>query len=94
LENVKVRAHVYVSGRVQGVFFRNEIANFAERLGVTGWVRNLSDGRVEALFEGEKEKIEEEIEFCKRGPPGAAVQNLQVKWEEYTGEFREFNVLY
>jgi len=46
------------------------------------------------LFEGEKEKIEEEIEFCKRGPPGAAVQNLQVKWEEYTGEFREFNVLY
>jgi acylphosphatase len=91
---MKVRAHVYVSGRVQGVFFRNAIANLAERLGVTGWVRNLSDGRVEALFEGEKEKIEGEIEFCKRGPPGAAVQNLQVKWEGYTGEFREFNVLY
>ena len=91
---MKVRAHVYVSGRVQGVFFRNGIANFAERLGVTGWVRNLSDGRVEALFEGEKEKIEEEIKFCERGPPGAAVQNLQVKWEGYTGEFREFNVLY
>jgi len=91
---VKVRARVYVSGRVQGVFFRNEIANLAERLGVTGWVRNLSDGRVEALFEGEKEKIEEEVEFCKRGPPGASVQNLQVKWEDYTGEFREFNVLY
>jgi len=91
---VKVRARVYVSGRVQGVFFRNEIANLAERLGVAGWVRNLSDGRVEALFEGEKEKIEEEVEFCKRGPPGASVQNLQVKWEDYTGEFREFNVLY
>ena len=91
---MKVRARVYVSGRVQGVFFRNEIANLAERLGVTGWVRNLSDGRVEALFEGEKEKIEEEVEFCKRGPPGASVQNLQVKWEDYTGEFREFNVLY
>ena len=91
---MKVRARVYVSGRVQGVFFRNEIANLAERLGVAGWVRNLSDGRVEALFEGEKEKIEEEVEFCKRGPPGASVQNLQVKWEDYTGEFREFNVLY
>jgi acylphosphatase len=91
---MKVRAHVYVSGRVQGVFFRSQTADIAERLGINGWVRNLSDGRVEALFEGEKEQVEEEIEFCRRGPPGAYVQNLDVRWEDWRGEFRDFKVLY
>lgn len=65
---MKARAHVYVSGRVQGVFFRAETANLAHNLGLTGWVRNLSDGRVEALFEGEKEKVEEAVAFCRARP--------------------------
>jgi acylphosphatase len=91
---MKVRAHVYVSGRVQGVFFRSQTADIAQRLGINGWVRNLSDGRVEALFEGEKEQVEEEIEFCRRGPLGAYVQNLDIRWEDWRGEFRDFKVLY
>jgi len=87
-----VRAHVYISGRVQGVFFRSETRNNAIRHNITGWVRNLSDGRVEALFEGEKKQLDAIIEFCKRGPPGAYVQKLDVTWEDCTGEFHEFRV--
>jgi len=89
---VKARAHVLVSGRVQGVLFRAETADVAERLGVNGWVRNLPDGRVEALFEGEKEDVEKTLEFCRRGPPGAYVRDLDVKWEEWKGEFQGFQI--
>lgn len=88
------RAHVLASGRVQGVFFRSETTNLAHRLGLAGWVRNLPDGRVEAVFEGEKESVEKAIDFCKRGPPGAYVKNLDVKWEEWRGEFRDFRVVH
>jgi acylphosphatase len=91
---VKVRAYAYVSGRVQGVFFRAETADLANRLGLTGWVRNLSDGRVEALFEGEKEDVEKALDFCRRGPPGARVRNLDVKWEDWKGEFQYFTIKY
>ncbi len=91
---MKARAHVYVSGQVQGVFFRAETANLAHRLNVGGWVRNLPDGRLEALFEGEKEYIEEAVDFCRRGPPGAHVQDLAVEWEEWKGEFRDFRVIH
>lgn len=89
---MKARAHVFVSGRVQGVFFRGETAAMARRLGVDGWVRNLPDGRVEALFEGEKESVEKAVEFCRRGPPGAYVQDLDVTWEDWKGEFRGFGI--
>jgi acylphosphatase len=91
---VKARAHVYVTGRVQGVFFRGETVKFAERLGVCGWVRNLSDGRVEALFEGDKEQVEKAVGFCRQGPPGAHVLNLDVKWEDWKGEFLDFKIKY
>lgn len=91
---MKVRAHVLVSGRVQGVFFRSETYDEATRRNVTGWVRNRYDGRVEAVFEGEKEKVDELVEFCRRGPPGARVTNLEVKWENYRGEFTEFRIRY
>ena len=89
-----VRAHVYISGRVQGVCFRAETQNNAIRLNVTGWVRNLADGRVEAVFEGEKQQLDAIIEFCKRGPPGAYVKKLDVTWEDCTCEFSEFKVAY
>ena len=92
--SMKARARVYVSGKVQGVFFRSETADLAQSLGLNGWVRNLSDGRVEAVFEGEKEQIEKEIEFCRRGPPRAYVLNIDVRWEDCRGEFRDFKVLY
>jgi acylphosphatase len=89
---MKVRAHVVIRGRVQGVFFRSETKDEAEKLGVSGWVRNTSDGKVEAVFEGEQENVQELIEFCKQGPPGARVTGIDVTWENYTGEFRDFEI--
>lgn len=91
---MKARAHVYVTGRVQGVFFRAETANLAHRLDLAGWVRNTHDGRVEAVFEGEKRNVEEAVEFCGRGPLGAQVSKLDVEWVDWKGEFRDFRVIH
>jgi acylphosphatase len=91
---VKGRARVYVSGRVQGVFFRAETAEVANRLRLCGWVRNLPDGRVEALFEGDREEVEKAVDFCRKGPPGAHVRDLDVKWEDWKGEFQDFKIRY
>ncbi|MEM3521916.1 MAG: acylphosphatase [Candidatus Bathyarchaeia archaeon] len=91
---MKVRAHVYVSGRVQGVFFRLETKEKADDYGIKGWVRNLPDGRVEAVFEGEKEKVDKIIEFCRHGPPDAMVKNVEIIWEEWKGEFKDFRIKY
>ena len=91
---MKVRAHVFISGRVQGVFFRYETRLRAIRNNVTGWIRNLPDGRVEAVFEGEKENVEAMIDFCHRGPPGAIVRKVEVIWEKPTGEFKSFQIRY
>jgi len=85
---------VIVSGRVQGVFFRSETQDEALRHGLTGWVRNLPDGRVEAVFEGEKDMVDRLIEFCRRGPPGARITKVDVVWENYTGEFPSFKIRY
>jgi acylphosphatase len=86
----KIRVRMFVSGRVQGVFFRSETRNRAKELGITGWVRNLEDGRVEAVFEGEKDKIEKIIEWVKRGPILARVEKVEVIFEKYKGEFKAF----
>ncbi|MEM3507219.1 MAG: acylphosphatase, partial [Candidatus Bathyarchaeia archaeon] len=59
-----------------------------------GWVRNLPDGRVEAVFEGEKEKVDKIIEFCRHGPPDAMVKNVEIIWEEWKGEFKDFRIKY
>jgi acylphosphatase len=87
---VKARAHVFVTGRVQGVFFRSATKHNADRHDVKGWVRNLPDDRVEAVFEGEKDAVEKLIEFCRHGPSGARVTNVDLTWEDYTGEFDRF----
>ena len=91
---MEVRAHVFVSGRVQGVFFRSETRREARRYNVTGWVRNLPDGRVEAVFEGEKENVERLVEFCRQGPSSAKVTQTEVIYESYTGEFRDFKLFW
>jgi acylphosphatase len=91
---VKARAHVFVTGRVQGVFFRSQTQHKADRYDVKGWVRNLPDDRVEAVFEGEKEAVQTLIEFCKHGPSGARVTNIDLTWEKYTGEFDRFKIKY
>lgn len=86
------RAHVWVAGRVQGVWYRSNTRTKAIELGLKGWVKNLWDGRVEAVFEGEAHVIKEMIEWCKRGPPLAKVKQIEVKWEEPTGEFIDFSM--
>jgi acylphosphatase len=86
------RVHLFVSGRVQGVFFRAHTRDLAQKLGLSGFVRNLPDGRVEVVAEGPEEKLQELIEFCHRGPPLAHVTNVEIHWEEPTGEFRGFSV--
>ena len=88
----KVRLHLFISGRVQNVFFRAETQEKAQELGVRGWVRNLPDGRVEAVFEGEKDKVEKMLDWAKKGPPSARVDGIDVKWEEYKGEFKNFEI--
>ena len=85
---------MFVSGRVQGVFFRSQTRHVADRYNVNGWIRNLPDGRVEAVFEGEKDAVETLIAFCKHGSSGAKVTNLELTWETYTGTFDRFKVMY
>ncbi len=89
-----VRVHVFVSGRVQGVFFRQRTKQQAENHGVTGWVRNLDDGRVEAVFEGEENDVRALVDFCRSGPRGAAITGVDVTWEKFEGEFQNFKVTY
>jgi acylphosphatase len=79
---VLARAHVYISGRVQGVFFRATAAREAAPLGLHGWVRNLPDGRVEAVFQGSRAGVDRMIEWCREGPPAARVDAVEVTWEE------------
>ena len=89
---MKARACVFVSGRVQGVFFRDHTRRWAASLGLTGWVRNLSDSRVEVLAEGEKDRLEDLIARLKQGPPTAEVENVEVIWEDFRGEFGDFRI--
>jgi acylphosphatase len=82
----EARARVVVRGRVQGVFFRVETRDRARSLGLSGWVRNAPDGSVEAVFEGDRERIESMLAWCRRGPSHARVDDVQAEWEEPAGE--------
>ena len=90
----KVRAHVLISGLVQGVFFRANAVYQAQDLNITGWVRNCRDGRVELVLEGERLAVDRMISWCRKGPPGAAVDNVKISWEDYQGEFSSFSLKY
>jgi acylphosphatase len=79
------RAHVFISGRVQGVGYRYATVETATQLGLTGWVRNLPDNRVEAVFEGRQEVVEQMIRWCYTGPPAAIVKDVAVEYEEPEG---------
>ena len=89
-----VRAHIFISGRVQGGFFRENTSKKAQKLGLLGWVKNLDNGKVEAVFEGDKEKVEKLVKWAKRGPMFAKVDNIDIDWQEYTGEFQNFEIRY
>lgn len=87
-----VRLRVY--GRVQGVYFRQGTREQARARGLTGWVRNLPDGSVEALFEGEEAGLREVIAWCSHGPPAARVDDMEVEWLEPTGGYADFAIRY
>ena len=86
------RVQLFVRGRVQGVFFRAAAQREARRLGVVGWVKNRNDGSVELLAEGEEDAIKEIIGWAQRGPSASRVENVDVRWRGYTGEFFEFRI--
>lgn len=85
-----MQAHVYISGFVQGVGFRAYIRSKARKIGVNGWIRNLSDNRVEAVLQGDKNAIEKVISYCKKGPFFANVTNITIDWEKENEIFSEF----
>jgi acylphosphatase len=80
-----VRAHVFIAGRVQGVGYRYATVDTATELGLTGWVRNLPDSRVEAVFEGAKEVVQEMVRWCHAGPPAAMVKEVVLEYESPEG---------
>ncbi|MCS6925399.1 MAG: acylphosphatase [Candidatus Binatia bacterium] len=84
------RLHVIVRGRVQGVYFRASARDRARQLGVTGWVRNCADGSVELVAEGATERLTQLLTWCHGGPPGALVTDVEVHWQDATGEFVDF----
>jgi acylphosphatase len=86
------RVHVWVKGRVQGVGFRAHVQYSARQIGVTGWVRNVGDDIVEAVGEGEREKLERLVEAVKTGPIGSQVEESNVEWQNATSEFRDFQL--
>ncbi len=88
------KAHLFIEGRVQGVFFRAFTRNLAAQLGLNGWVRNLYDSRVEALFEGSRELLDQAIQQCWKGPAGSSVRNIEVRWEESSAEYKGFEIRY
>ena len=85
-EDDRTRAHVFVSGTVQGVYYRANTRDTAAELGVDGWVRNLSDGRVEAVFEGAEDAVAEMVEWCHTGSPAADVSDVEVEYADPEGE--------
>jgi acylphosphatase len=91
-EQDRIRVYLKVSGRVQGVFFRASTAARAQDLGVTGWVRNHHDGTVEVVAEGKRAAVDQLLVWCRQGPPGARVEHLEIEWQLFRDEFRQFSV--
>jgi acylphosphatase len=90
----KIRAHIFVSGKVQGVYYRQNTMEAAKAEKVTGWVRNLPDGRVEAVLEGDEPSVNKIVEWCQKGPPRAEVEKVDATLGKYTGEFSDFTITY
>jgi acylphosphatase len=93
-ERPKARLHVLIEGRVQGVFFRASTRDEARARGLKGWVRNLPDGRVEAVFEGDRQVLDNMLAWCHVGPAYSYVDLVEVEWQTYLGDLTEFRVVY
>lgn len=87
------RVHIFVSGKVQGVYYRQNTLQKAQELGIFGWVRNLSDGRVESVMEGSRAGIDKMLAWCKEGPLGAKVEEVKFIDEPYKNEFSTFDII-
>ncbi len=90
----KISTHIKVKGLVQGVGYRAFTMKIANALGLNGWVRNLPDGNVEALFEGEEELVQQALNACRTGPPRARVEHISIDTTHTEGEFRSFEIRY
>ena len=90
----KQRVRIFVTGKVQGVFFRQALKVKAKQNNVFGWVKNLKDGRVETVIEGEDVDVSSVVEWCHAGPANARVEDIEIKNEDFVGEFSKFDVLY
>lgn len=90
----EVCAELIIHGRVQGVFFRASTRSEAERLGLSGWVKNLPLMRVEAVLQGPEDKVKQAIDWCRQGPPGAQVTRVDVKWDSPRSDLKEFQIRY
>ena len=88
-----VRAHLYIEGNVQGVFFRRSARSKADELGIVGLIRNRKDGSVEAIAQGPKSKVNAFIKWCKKGPPFAKVEKVEVEWKKNLEDFEEFEIV-
>ncbi len=88
------RVHIFVSGKVQGAWYREGTKKEANKLKVFGWIKNLEDGRVEALLEGEKESLEKMLVWAKRGSFWSKVENIEISWEEHKKDFQDFKIVY
>jgi acylphosphatase len=93
MDEPNIKAHIFVEGKVQGVVYRSWVKRMAEELKVNGWVKNLDDGRVEAIFEGLRDKVDEIVELCKEGSPNAKVDHVDVIFEQPEGTYVQFVVL-
>lgn len=95
METKNVCARAVISGKVQGVFYRMETLRAVERIGgVTGWVKNRRDGKVEAVFEGRRSRVDAVLDWCRQGPAMAAVTDVAVAWEEPSGRYDRFEITY
>lgn len=90
---MRARVHLIIEGRVQGVAYRYFTRDVAAALGLEGWVRNLYDGNVEAVFEGERDRVEKAVEQCRQGPPFAVVTNITASWTDQPEGLRDFRIL-
>ena len=88
----KARVHLIIHGYVQGIFYRASTRETALSLGLSGWVRNMADGNVEALFEGSIDNLHNAVEWCRQGPPGAKVTKIDEKWTDSKAEFDSFEI--
>jgi len=90
----EVRARIRVFGRVQGVFFRQNALRYAMKIGIRGYIRNLEDGSLEAVYQGPKDKVDQMLQWTKRGPPYAFVSSYRIRWENPADDFSAFEVMY